>query len=270
MDARRDVRHPHAQTMSAALLAPTFTSPTDLAPTVRRQGYAVLAPAAVAAWCGASLAALDALRPDWCDLPPDAHLRDGGHYRRRRHACFVVQDAVVEPVAPRAHWQPVEYNALHGGMQRWFAPMLAATMAADAWAALLRALAATCTGLRPEVTRWFVEAHQFRIDTTDGIGRPTPEGAHRDGVDFVAVLLVDRDGVKGGETRVFEADGPRGERFTLTAPWTLLLLDDARVIHETTPIQPTAPDGHRDTLVITLRAGGFLDEPDDAAPSPQG
>jgi hypothetical protein len=29
------------------------------------------------------------------------------------------------------------------------------------------------------------------------------------------------------------------------------------VIHETTPIQPDGPDGHRDTLVVTLRAGGF-------------
>ena len=30
----------------------------------------------------------------------------------------------------------------------------------------------------------------YRIDTAGGIGRPTPEGAHRDGVDFVAVVLV--------------------------------------------------------------------------------
>ena len=43
---------------------------------------------------------------------------------------------------------------------------------------------------------WYVEAHQFRIDTTDGIGRPTPEGAHRDGVDFVAVILIQRTGIK--------------------------------------------------------------------------
>jgi hypothetical protein len=71
------------------------------------------------------------------------------------------------------------------------------------------------------------------------------------------VLLVARVHVKGGETRVFEAAGPQGLRFTMSAPWTLLLLDDARVIHETTPIQPDGPDGHRDTLVVTLRAGGF-------------
>jgi hypothetical protein len=104
-----------------------------------------------------------------------------------------------------------------------------------------------------------VEAHQFRIDTADGIGRPTPEGAHRDGVDLVAVALVRRHNIKGGETRVFEAAGRRGERFTMTEPWTLLLLDDARVIHESTPIQPLVEGqpGWRDTLVVTCRAGAF-------------
>jgi hypothetical protein len=38
-----------------------------------------------------------------------------------------------------------------------------------------------------------------------------------------------------------------------------VLLDDARVIHETTPIQPlkAGEPGWRDTLVLTFRAGGF-------------
>jgi hypothetical protein len=77
------------------------------------------------------------------------------------------------------------------------------------------------------------------------------------------VILVDRHGVKSGETRVFEADGPRGVRFTLAAPWTAMLLDDARVIHETTPIQPldAATLGSRDTLVLTYRAGHFQGPP---------
>jgi len=165
-------------------------------------------------------------------------------------------------VPHRAHWQPVEYNALHGGMERWFAPMEPATVAQPVWQQLLAALAgvsdAVFAGPQAPVP-WFVEAHQFRIDTTDGIGRPTPEGAHRDGVDFVAVILAAREGVKGGESRVFDAQGPAGQRFTLTRPWTTLLLDDERVIHETTPIQPAAPGGHRDTLVLTYRAHGFQD-----------
>jgi hypothetical protein len=74
------------------------------------------------------------------------------------------------------------------------------------------------------------------------------------------VFLVDRQGIKGGETRVFDATGPGGVRFTLAEPWSLLLLDDARVVHETTPIQPLEAGGCRDTLVLTLRAGGFQGE----------
>ncbi|MGQ3198211.1 MAG: 2OG-Fe dioxygenase family protein, partial [Hydrogenophaga sp.] len=47
--------------------------------------------------------------------------------------------------------------------------------------------------------------------------------------------------------------------FTLREPWSLLLLDDARVIHESTPIQPLDADalGWRDTLVVTYRQGAF-------------
>lgn len=229
---------------------------------LRERGYAVLDAAGVAAWAGCDAAALQALAPHWDALPSDTHLKDGGRYRRRRHGCFVAEAGAVQAVPHRAHWQPVEYNALHGGMQRWFEPMAPAMLALPAWGALLRALAGTAQALWPATRRWFIEAHPFRIDTTDGIGRPTPEGAHRDGVDLVAVFLVARAGIKGGETRVFEAAGPNGQRFTLSEPWSLLLLDDARVIHESTPIQPLWPGqpGHRDTLVVTLRAGGFQGE----------
>ncbi|XXF76246.1 2OG-Fe dioxygenase family protein [Myxococcaceae bacterium GXIMD 01537] len=226
-----------------------------------------MSPTALSEWLGSDLSELDALRPSWENLPPDGHLRDGGRYRRRRHSCFVVEGDAVTQAPHRAHWQPVEYNALHGGLNRWFEPMEPSVVAQPVWPRLLRRLAACCTALKPGISRWYVEAHPFRIDTTEGIGRPTPEGAHRDGVDFVAVLLVTREGVKGGETRVFEADGPRGIRFTMSEPWTALLLDDERVIHETTPIQPLAPGGHRDTLVLTFRAGGFQGPSDEASKS---
>lgn len=163
-------------------------------------------------------------------------------------------------VPHRAHWQPLEYNALHGGMQRWFEPMKDATVQQRVWRQLLLAvgqLAQTAIARSADAVKWHIEAHQFRIDTSDGIGRPTPEGAHRDGVDLVAVFLVSRHAVKGGETRIFEATGPNGQRFTLAEPWSVMLLDDARMIHETTPIQPEDAQGWRDTLVVTARAGDF-------------
>ncbi len=235
---------------------PPITAPADLNETLRREGHATLAPEGLAQLAELDLAALDAWTPSWNRLPPDAYLRDGGRYRRRRHGSFVVLDDAVTPVAHRAHWQPVSYNALHGGIERWFEPLETALAADPAFARLLLALGRVCSA-RKGVQPWYVEAHQFRIDTEGGIGRPTPEGAHRDGVDFVAVILAAREGVKGGESRVFDAEGPNGRRFTLTRAWTTLLLDDERVIHETTPIQPAAPGGHRDTLVLTYRARGF-------------
>lgn len=249
--------------MPSAPFTPLFNLPEQALPALQGRGYAVLAPQGVAQLAGGpdALPALNLLRSDWDDLPPDAHLKDGGRYRRRRHTCFTVGVDAAHTVPHRAHWQPVEYNALHGGMARWFEPMRAATCAQPAWLQLLRGLAGVFDAASASRSTWYVEAHQFRIDTEGGIGRPTPEGAHRDGVDYVAVFLVDRQGVKGGETRVFEADGPNGQRFTLTEPWSALLLDDARVIHESTPIQPLGPaGGHRDTLVLTYRRGGFQDQ----------
>lgn len=245
--------------MTTSTFLPPSVALDDVMPTLRQLGYSVLDATSVATLAGLSLSDLNNLVPSWNDLPPDLYLKDGGRYRRRRHASYHVDAERVQAVPHRAHWQPLDYNALHGGMERWFEPVSASTASLVAWNALLHTLGTIASQLRGAQT-WFVEAHQFRIDTTDGIGRPTPEGAHRDGVDLVAVFLVGREGVKGGETRVFDADGPNGQRFTLTEPWSLLLLDDARVIHESTPIQPIDVAGHRDTLVITLRAHGFQDD----------
>ncbi|NYE61582.1 hypothetical protein FHW58_002789 [Duganella sp. 1224] len=239
------------------MTTPLYTPLADAVTALRQDGYALLQPEDVATLAGLPLAALDALIPSWDALEPDQYLKDGGRYRRRRHSCFVQDGGQLTQTPHRAHWQPLEYNALHGGMHRLFAPVQPATVAQPAWPALIAAIGQLCSAARRTSAPWYVEAHQFRIDTTDGIGRPTPEGAHRDGVDFVAVILIARDGIKGGETRVFEADGPNGKRFTMTAPWTMLLLDDATVIHESTPIQPLAQHGHRDTLVLTWRAGAF-------------
>lgn len=254
--------------MATPTFSPPFCALSELPQRLQTQGFAVLSSTDVVTWLGCNAAELQALHSDWQNLAPDRYLKDGGRYRQRRHASFIVQKDTVHTVPHRAHWQPLEYNALHGGMQRWFEPILPESLAQPIWQRLLQTLGQLCsqvftpeerTALLP--TPWFMEVHEFRIDTSDGIGRPTPEGAHRDGVDLVAVFLLARQDIKGGETRVFEACAPAGQRFTLTQPWSLLLLDDARMIHETTPIQPEALGGYRDTLVITCRRGGFQDSP---------
>jgi hypothetical protein len=237
------------------LSATTFE---QLTPVMHQQGWAVLAPDELRRAAQVSAATLNDLAGFWSDLPPDTHLRDGGHYRFRRHSCYVVHTATgaVDAVPHRAHWQSVDYNALHGGFERWFEPVRHEVADSAAWIGVISVLGRALAQVQP-TEHWSVEAHQFRVDTTGGIGRPTPEGAHRDGVDFVVVIMVGRHGVKGGETRIFEAQGPHGVRFTLSEPWSTLVLDDHQVIHESTPIQPLKDHGWRDTLVLTFRAAGF-------------
>ena len=249
-----------------SLQNPSYAKHTNVNSLLKNHGFCILDAASVAQWLNCSGTELNALSGAWHDLPHDNFLKDGGHYRLRRHACFVFENDRLTLVPARAHWQSLSYNALHGGMQRWFEPMQTQTVQQPVWLDLLSAFARTADALHRSnhptstVTRWCIEAHQFRIDTKDGIGRPTPEGAHRDGVDLVGVFMINRQHVKGGETRVFDARGTSGQRFTLSESWSLLLLDDARVIHETTPIQPAQPGGYRDTLVLTCRAGSFQGE----------
>ena len=246
--------------MTIAGLEPPLTPLKQIDQALRKDGFAVLSAETVAQFSHVDLANLQSLTRFWEDLPRDPYLKDGGRYRFRRHASYEIKGDELTLVPHRAHWQSLDYNALHGGIERWFEPIQKDLINNPEWQAVLLGLAHILNGLK-QVSAWFVEAHQFRIDTTDGIGRPTPEGAHRDGVDFVAVFLLDRSGIKGGETRIFDASGSAGLRFTLTQPWSLLLMNDQRMIHESTPIQPLADYGYRDTLVLTYRSNGFQDSP---------
>lgn len=242
------------------MIQPPYTPLPDLHVALQNSSFALLSSQDVQRWIGTTLGTLTTLGQSWHNLPSDLYLKDGGRYRTRRHSCFVYETPKLTLAPHRAHWQPVTYNALHGGIERWFEPIEPSVVGSEAFQSILMAfaqLAAEFAGQLANKSPLCIEAHQFRIGTEDGIGRPTPEGAHRDGVDLVAVFMVERKLIKGGETRVFDAFGTHGERFTLEDPWSLLLLDDAKMIHESTPIQPLQAGGYRDTLVLTSRAGSF-------------
>jgi hypothetical protein len=231
----------------------------DLQLALTRSGYALLSPDLGSTLTGLDEPAWRSLRKYWDNLPQDQHLKDAGRYRARRHASLVldISERSLTAAPHRAHWQPLHYNALHGGMSRWFEPLEDAFLSHAGVQRCISGIGNVAARIAG-VDRWFVEVHQVRIDTASGIGRPTPEGAHRDGVDFVAVWLAGCDEIRGGETRVFEAHGSQGVRFTLKSGGSAMVLDDSRVIHETTPIQPGPNGGVRDTLIVTYRAGGFL------------
>jgi hypothetical protein len=195
----------------------------------------------------------------WNDLGVDAYMADGGRYRRRRHAAFSVDAAGIRRKPHQPHYQSRDYNALNGGLQRWFQPVQDAIGEHPALRAILRTCHTIfdgCTAASVRPASWHVELHQFRIEARAGEqGQPTPEGLHRDGVDWVLVLLVRRENVASGETSIHDLARRKLGSFTLTTPMEAALVDDGRVFHGVTAIEPIDPDApaYRDVLVATFR-----------------
>jgi len=210
---------------------------------------ALLGPEAMAGW--------GAFADSWNDLGLDTFMADGGRYRRRRFAAFAAGPDGVDRKPHQPHWQSRDYNPLNGGVQRWFEPVTGVIAEHPVTQGVIRA-GLELFGEGP----WHVELHQFRIEARAGeTGQPTPEGAHRDGVDWVIVMLVDRRNVDSGVTDIYAPDGASLGSFTLTAPGDAVFLDDHRVLHGVTPIRPLDPalPAVRDVLVATYRREGARD-----------
>jgi hypothetical protein len=238
-----------------------MTDMHDPARSLREEGFAMLPSARMQTWLGAAWSGWAFLAESWNDLAEDRYMADGGRYRRRRYAVLEASADRVTRQPHQPHYQAKVYNRLNGGLERWFEPVPPAVTDTPLLQALVRHLAGMFGALAPvhDAHRpWHVELHQFRIEAHAGEpGRPTPEGAHRDGVDWAFVMLINRVNVASGVTEIFDPRGAPLGRFTLADPGDAVFLDDARVFHGVTPIAPLDParPAIRDVLVITFKPG---------------
>jgi hypothetical protein len=195
----------------------------------------------------------------WNDLGVDAYMADNGRYRRRRFSAFAVSAQGITRKPHQPHYQSRDYNPLNGGIERWFQPFLDSTANHPALHAVLQLCFEIFHGLTPPALRpasWHVECHQFRIEARVGEhGQPTPEGLHRDGVDWVLVMLITRENIAEGVTSIHDTARRLLGRFTLTDPLDSAFVDDSRVYHGVTPVVPLDPSrpAYRDVLVATFR-----------------
>jgi hypothetical protein len=232
----------------------------DIAQSVAWTGFALVrAPAMRAVLEPAGFGDWDSFARSWDDLGVDTYMADGGRYRRRRFAVFRATREGILRKPHQPHYQSRDYNPLNGDIERWFEPVSDGIAAHPTLRTILGACHRLFDRLTPEKTRpaaWHVEIHQFRIEARAGVeGRPTPEGMHRDGVDWVLVLLVGRVNVQSGETTIADLRRNWLGSFTLTNPLDAAITDDNRVYHGVTPVTPLDPaqPGHRDVLVVTFR-----------------
>ena len=231
----------------------------DLVAAIGQEGFAFVHGEAMRTLLSAlgPLSDWESFAASWNALEIDRYMADGGQYRRRRHAVFGAQPgSSIERLPHQPHYQALEYNPVHGGIARWYEPI---TPEIAAGATLQTALAfcrRLFEALAGRVPPWRIEIHQFRIEARAGAtGRPTPEGLHRDGVDYVLVLLVNRRNIASGTTSIHSLDGRSLGQFTLTDPLDAALVDDSRVAHGVTPVEAFDPaqPAYRDVLVVTFK-----------------
>ena len=208
-----------------------------IAKTIDRDGFAfVRAPEMHALLETAGLCDWSPFADSWNDLGVDSYMADGGRYRRRRFAAFRASPSGITRKPHQPHYQSRDYNPLHGGIERWFDPVLPEIGTGPSMQTILQ----TCRGLFDQLTPgadWHIEVHQFRIEArVEEEGRPTPEGMHRDGVDHVLVLLVHRENIRSGVTTINDLEGHPLGSFTLAQPFDSALVDDRRVMHGVTPV----------------------------------
>lgn len=193
----------------------------------------------------------------WNRLEEDQYMADGGKYRKRRHATYAIwnagERAQLMPYQP--HYQTLDYNPLNGGVARYFAPILDDLHQSMTLAALLEFGNQVFSQLSGN-HQWHIELHQFRIEARDGrLSKPTPEGVHRDGVDFVIVVMIKRVNIDSGATTIFDADNRQIGEFLLRQPFDMALVNDRSCYHGVTPITQIdeGAEAFRDVLVITFK-----------------
>jgi hypothetical protein len=193
----------------------------------------------------------------WNRLEHDQYMADGGRYRKRRHATYAIDNAGeparLMPYQP--HYQTVDYNPLNGGVARYFAPILDDLHHSVTLAALLEFGDAVFSQISA-IHHWHIELHQFRIEARDSkLGKPTPEGVHRDGVDFVLVVMIKRVNIDSGATTIYDLDNRMVGEFMLREPFDMVLVNDRKLYHGVTPITQLDADAEafRDVLVITFK-----------------
>jgi hypothetical protein len=235
---------------------------TQLSSDLAQNGFARVPAAQFRQWLGnVDWQTWLAFAASWNDLGVDTYMADGGRYRRRRFESYAVSAQTIQRKPRQPHYQSRDYNAVNGGIERWFQPFAEHIAQHPLLLAILRDCERLFTSLTPVASQpdqWHVECHQFRIEARLNVmAQPTPEGLHRDGVDWVLVLLIARENIAEGVTTIYDQRQQLIGTFTLTEPCDAAFVDDARVYHGVTPVRPLDPEqsAYRDVLVVTFRRG---------------
>lgn len=196
----------------------------------------------------------DIFQKSWNDLPEDNFLSDGGHYRFRRYSVFnwnAHGELKLLPHEP--HFQSTYRNDMNGGIYREFEPFKEATIESPLLKTMIDWVAEQISFHNEN--EWRIQGHQFRIVASPHEpGNPTPEGIHRDGADFILIMVLKRENITGGVNHIYDNNKRMIFGSVLTEIGDAVLLDDREVWHGVSEVYPIDNDkpAYRDVLVLTF------------------
>ena len=211
--------------------------------------------------------AFQTLRADWDRLEPDAYLKGGATFRRRRYGRYYWAPAENELIglAHAPYYQPESENGYAGGIERRWAPLDPQSARNPFLTQLVRrTFAELPLSEERRAGVWEVRIHQIRIvGDAKAPGEPTPEGVHQDGTDFLTLHLMRRENVEGAESSIYDLDMNLLFKWTMREPMDSFIIEDPRVFHGVTPIAPADGRGRavRDLMGIDFIFSPSLERP---------
>jgi hypothetical protein len=210
---------------------------------------------------GGSPQLLSMLQPTFEQLGPDLYYRDGDRRRALSKLDVKVhgEDYGVELVDPsEGYYQSLRYNPAIGGIQRRYESIPAAVLRSSAVLDFIL----SHLELFPETIGgaiYRIHVHLIRMAATPGLPCDTsPSGLHQDGEKYIAVYLVGRSDVTGGENLIADKHKTIRDRFVLAKAGEGYVIDDDAVWHALTPVsvEDHRKWGFRDILLIDFLPGG--------------
>lgn len=205
---------------------------------------------------GVSSEEVEEFSAHWERLSIDHYMADGGRYRYRRYGAFnAPAHAPRYPLPHGPYEQPISVNKLNGGVPRLFDPLEPSFAEHPVLHRLLDWLTCLYDHCEGEPQHWNIRLHPYRVvaDATN-CGQPTPEGLHRDGVDYIVSMMLCRNNIDGGESCITDNTGTVLWQRELRRPLDIMVGMDTRTMHAVTPITAHDPRcaAYRDVLVVAF------------------
>jgi hypothetical protein len=183
------------------------------------------------------------------NCPKDEYVPEG--FRYKRLSWYRISPTGFLELLPHAPLiQSKSYNPVHGDILRDYQPLEKELTIKKDFLFFVKNFSEYCN-LKPEDVI-LVQLQRITCNK-DQVGHPAVEGFHRDGVDWLGLMVVSRHNILGAETYlkdesdqiIFESTLQEGE---------LLIIDDRKMLHYTTPIKSNDEalnHGYRDVIIIT-------------------